>query len=213
MAPDTIRVVVAEDHETVREGLRHLLNGQADMEVVGEAGNGRTAIEQACLLKPDVVVIDLSMPEMNGLIAVQHLRESLPSAALVALTRHNDRTYVRQLTTAGAAAYVLKQSSSNELLSAIRAAAAGNRYIDTALRDAFDTPTKPPGVRNGITERETEVLRLMSIGHGNKQIASSLGISVKTVEVHKANAMRKLNLAGRTDVVRYAAMQGWLQDP
>jgi two-component system, NarL family, response regulator NreC len=212
MTPDTIRVVVAEDHETVREGLRHLLNAQGDMEVVGEAGNGRTAIEQACLLKPDVVVIDLSMPEMNGLVAVQHLRESLPSAALVALTRHNDKTYVRQLTAAGALAYVLKQSSSNELLSAIRAAAAGQRYIDTALRDAFDTPSKPQG-RTGITERETEVLRLMSVGQGNKQIASSLGISVKTVEVHKANAMRKLNLAGRTDVVRYAAMQGWLQDP
>src|SRR5205085_10648789 len=128
-APQRIRLVVAEDHETVREGLRHLLNAQSDMEIIGEAGNGRTAIEQACALKPDVVVIDLSMPEMNGLIAVQHLRESLPSAGLVVLTRHNDKTYVQQLAAAGAAAYVLKQSSSNELLNAIRAAAAGHRYI------------------------------------------------------------------------------------
>ena len=140
MMPDTIRVVVAEDHEMVREGLRHLLNAQGDMKVVGEAGNGKTAIEQACSLKPDVVVIDLSMPEMNGLIAVQHLRKSLPSAALVALTRHNDKTYVQQLTAAGAAAYVLKQSPSNELLNAIRAAAAGHQNIDTALRAALETP-------------------------------------------------------------------------
>ena len=208
-----IRVVVAEDHETVREGLRHLLNAQADMEVVGEAGDGRAAVQQACSLKPNVVVLDLSMPEMNGLVAVQKLRESLPSAALVALTRHNDRTYVQQLTAAGAAAYVLKQSSSNELLNAIRAAAAGQKYIDTALRAEPQAQSRQHTGRPAITERETAVLRLMSVGHSNKQIAQNLGISVKTVEVHKSNAMRKLNLSGRTDVVRYAALQGWLQDP
>jgi two-component system, NarL family, response regulator NreC len=212
MTNGIIRVVVAEDHETVREGLRHLLNAQSDMEVVGEAPDGRVAVEQACSLKPHVVVIDLSMPEMNGLIAVQRLRESLPSAALVALTRHGDRTYVQQLTAAGAAAYVLKQSSSNELLNAIRAAAAGQSYLDTALRGQREAP-RLPGSRPGVTERETGVLRMMAVGHSNKQIAATLGISVKTVEVHKANAMRKLNLSGRTDVVRYAALQGWLQDP
>src|SRR3954467_13389156 len=113
MTQEVIRVFVAEDHETVREGLRHLLNAQQDMEVVGEAGDGRAAVEQACELKPNVVVIDLSMPHMNGLVAVRRLRESLPAAGLVALTRHSDRTYVQQLTAAGAAAYVLKQSSSN----------------------------------------------------------------------------------------------------
>src|SRR5215467_9275854 len=105
MAQEVIRVLVAEDHETVREGLRYLLNAQQDMEVVGEAGNGRVAVEQACTLKPNVVVVDLSMPEMNGLVAVKNLRELLPSAGLVALTRHSDRTYVQQLTAAGAAAY------------------------------------------------------------------------------------------------------------
>jgi DNA-binding NarL/FixJ family response regulator len=212
MSNDTIRVVVAEDHETVREGLRYLLNAQSDMEVVGEAPDGRSAVEQACALKPDVVVIDLSMPEMNGLIAVQRLRESLPSAGLVALTRHNDRTYVQQLLAAGAAAYVLKQSPSNELLNAIRAAAAGKTYLDVALR-AQRAPSHLPGSRPGATERETGVLRMVAVGHSNKHIAEALGISVKTVEVHKANAMRKLSLSGRTEVVRYAALQGWLQDP
>src|SRR5256885_161765 len=204
MTNGIIRIVVAEDHETVREGLRYLLNAQSDMEVVGEAPDGRAAVEQACLLTPHVVVIDLSMPEMNGLLAVQRLRESLPSAGLVALTRHSDRTYVQQLTAAGAAAYVLKQSSSNELLNAIRAAAAGQSYLDAALRERRDTP-RLPGSRPGATERESGVLRMMAVGHSNKQIAATLGISVKTVEVHKANAMRKLNLSGRIDVVRYAA--------
>ena len=212
MTHERIRVVVAEDHETVREGLRCLLNAQKDMEVVGEAGDGRAAVERACALKPNVVVIDLSMPEMNGLIAVRRLRESLPSAGLVALTRHSDRTYVQQLTSAGAAAYVLKQSSSHELLNAIRAAASGQQYLDNAIRGraAAVRATSP---RQNATERETTVLRLMAVGYTNKQIAATLGISVKTVEVHKANAMRKLNLAGRTDVVRFAAGQGWLQDP
>jgi len=213
MAQEMIRVLVAEDHETVREGLRHLLNAQTDMEVVGEAGNGRAAVEQACSLKPNVVVLDLSMPEMNGLVAMRHLHESVPSAGVVALTRHSDRTYVQQLTAAGASAYVLKQSSSNELLNAIRAAASGHHYIDTALRAGTQQQAWQPGARPPITERETAVLRLMSVGHSNKQIAATLGISVKTVEVHKSNAMRKLNLSGRTDVVRYAAMQGWLEDP
>ena len=208
-----IRIVVAEDHETVREGLRYLLNAQRDMEVVGEAADGRIAVTQACELKPDVVVIDLSMPEMNGLVAVQRLRESLPSAALVALTRHNDRTYVNQLTAAGASAYVLKQSSSNELLNAIRAAAAGTSYLDASLRPDVTTDVRPAPSRSSITQRETAVLRLMSVGYGNKDIAATLGISVKTVEVHKANAMRKLNFSSRADVVRYAALQGWLQDP
>jgi DNA-binding NarL/FixJ family response regulator len=196
----------------VREGLRYLLNAQADMEVVGEAHDGRTAIERACALKPDVVVIDLSMPEMNGLLAVQRLREELPSAALIALTRHSDRTYVQQLTAAGAVAYVLKQSPSSELLNAIRAAAIGQRYLDIALRGQPDAPRQGAG-RPAVTDREGAVLRMVAVGHSNKQIGTTLGISVKTVEVHKANAMRKLSLSGRTDVVRYAALQGWLQDP
>ena len=207
-----IGVFLAEDHETVREGLRLLVNAQEDMHVVGEAGDGKTAIEQARTLKPNVVVLDLSMPQVNGVVAAQTLRTSLPSAAVVTLTRHRDSAYVQQLLAAGAAAYVLKQSSSGELLNAIRAAAAGRTYLDASLQAPIPRTSRPAAAPM-ITERETAVLRLTAVGHSNKQIAASLGIAVKTVEVHKSNAMRKLNLTGRTDVVRYAALQGWLQDP
>jgi DNA-binding NarL/FixJ family response regulator len=209
-----IGVFLAEDHETVREGLRLLVNAQDDMRVIGEAGDGKTAIERAQSLKPNVVVLDLSMPQVNGVVAAQTLRSSLPSTAVVTLTRHRDSAYVQQLLAAGAAGYVLKQSSSNELLKAIRAAAAGQKYLDSALQLPPQQGTRrPPAATPSITERETAVLRLTAVGHSNKQIAASLGIAVKTVEVHKSNAMRKLDLPGRTDVVRYAAMQGWLQDP
>jgi len=208
-----ISVLLAEDHETVREGLRMLVNSQDDMRVVGEAGDGEAAVEQAQSVKPNVVVLDLSMPKVNGVVAAKALRASLPSAAVVTLTRHADQAYVHQLLAAGASAYVLKQSSSTELLKAIRAAASGEKYVDVALHTTTATSARSANAPPPITEREREVLRRTAVGHSNKQIAASLGIAVKTVEVHKSNGMRKLNLSGRTDVVRYAALQGWLQDP
>lgn len=207
-----IGVFLADDHETVREGLRLLVNAQDDMHVVGEAGDGQSAVEQARSLRPNVVVLDLSMPQMNGVVAAQALRTSLPTAAVVTLTRHRDNAYVQQLLAAGAAGYVLKQSSSRELLNAIRAAASGQTYLDASLQKAAPA-ARPAATSPHITERESAVLRLTAVGHSNKQIATSLGIAVKTVEVHKSNAMRKLALANRTDVVRYAVLQGWLQDP
>jgi DNA-binding NarL/FixJ family response regulator len=209
-----IRVLLAEDHETVREGLRLLVNAQADMEVVGEARDGGDALERVATLKPDVLVLDLTMPGVSGLAAARALKGKAAAPAVVALTRHDDDAYVQELLEAGACGYVLKQSPSTELLNAIRAAAGGGRYLDPALsasptrRDPKRRPTTPP-----ITERESEVLRMMAVGHSNKDIASAMDISIKTVEVHKANAMRKLNLRGRTDVVRYAVLNGWLRDP
>jgi DNA-binding NarL/FixJ family response regulator len=207
-----IRVLLADDHETVREGLRLLINRQDDMEVVGEAGDGRIALERAAELKPDVVVLDLTMPGMSGLVAARALRQSKP--AVVALTRHDDDAYVQELTATGAAAYVLKQSPSTELLHAIRVAAVGGKYLDPALPPPHH-PRDPRRRRAAptISEREREVLRLVAVGHSNKDIATTLNISIKTVEVHKANAMRKLNLRGRTDVVRYAVLNEWLRDP
>jgi len=205
-----IRVLLAEDHETVRQALCMLIDAEPDMDVVGEAANGRQAIERAAALRPDVVVLDLTMPEVSGLAAA---RELAAIAKIVALTRHDDDAYVQELLATGAVGYVLKQSPSAELLRAIRAAASGGRYLDPAL----PTLTEPRDPRRRaatplITERETEVLRLVAIGHSNKEIAADLDISVKTVEVHKANAMRKLGLRGRTDVVRYASLNGWLRE-
>ena len=212
-----IRVVLAEDHETVRHGLKLLINRQPDMEVIGEAGDGRDAVERVGSLKPHVAVLDVSMPQMNGLEATRAIRESVPTTAVVALTRYDDDAYVQELLNAGAIGYVLKQSPSTELVDAVRAAAAGRRYLDRSLAARVaGTMMKQHGRRSSpspITDRETEVLRLMALGHSNKEIASQLELSVKTVEVHKTNATRKLGLAGRTDVVRYALLQGWLREP
>lgn len=216
-----IRVVLADDHELVRAGLRMLVDAQSDMEVIAEAATGEEAVALIRSNRPHVAVLDLTMPGAGGLGAARDLARELGRdgsdgsgrTRVVILTRHNDEAYVRELLAAGALGYVLKHSASTELLQAIRAAAKGERYLDPALeyRELPD-PTMPKP-RRTITDREREILRLTAVGHGNKDIATRLGISIKTVEVHKANAMRKLDLAGRADVVRYAVVQGWMKDP
>jgi two-component system response regulator NreC len=211
-----IRVLLVEDHETVREGLRLLLDSQSDIEVVAEACDGRAAVEYNERFRPHVVVMDLSMPEMSGLQATQAIKRNHPDTAIVALTRHNDAPFVDELRKAGASAYVLKQSPSRELLDAVRVAAVGGTYLDAQLR-ARDARTADQVIRGrsapSVSEREKQVLRMMAVGHSNKEIAEELNIAIKTVEVHKANAMRKLGLRGRIDVVRYAILHGWLQEP
>lgn len=212
-----IRVLLAEDHETVRHGLKFLIDREPDMEVVGEAGDGVAAVERVGELHPNVAVVDVSMPLMNGLAATRAICQATPATAVVALTLYADDAYVQELMNAGALGYVLKQSSSSELVDAVRAAAAGRRYLDRSLAARRAAGSVAPGARRAappsITGRETEVLRLMALGHSNKEIAELLSLSVKTIEVHKVNGMRKLGLGGRTDVVRYARVQGWLADP
>jgi two-component system, NarL family, response regulator NreC len=213
-----LRILVADDHAIVRQGLKLLIDNQPDMEVIAEAADGKAALALAVAVKPDVVVMDISMPGMNGLIATRSLKQQQPNVMIVALTRHEDDTYLEELLRAGASAYVLKQSAPADFLKAIRAVAAGGIYLDPAMTSRVagglltgrvhvdsETSTK-------ITERESEVLRLVAMGHSNVEIAVRLGISVKTVEVHKANAMRKLGLTGRVDVIRYGVLQGWLYD-
>jgi two-component system, NarL family, response regulator NreC len=210
-----IRVVLAEDHETVRQGLKLLIDAQPDMTVVDEVPNGSVVVARSRMTKPNVVVMDIAMPETNGLAATRELKQACPEVAVVALTRHDDDAYVHELLNAGASGYVLKRSPSSELLAAIRAAAEGRRYLDTdvgARLAGSITRTTTGRLQPRITDRENEVLRLMALGHSNKDIADALTISVKTVEVHKANAMKKLGLRGRIDVVRYAVLRGWLQD-
>ena len=210
-----IKVLLAEDHATVRQGLRMIIDSQPDLEVVGEVADGAEALERAQALKPTVVVMDISMPGMNGLKATRKIRETLPEVRIVALTRHKEDGYVQELLRAGASGYVLKQSSSEELIRAVRAVGNGNSYLDPAITLAVtakyqDATLKTGPVGSSISDRETDVLRLIATGYSNKEIASLLMVSVKTVESHKANSMKKLGLASRIDIVRYALLQGWL---
>lgn len=213
-----LRILLADDHVTVRHGLKLLIDAQPDMKVVSEASDGETAVQRAVALRPDVIVMDISMPGMNGLVATRKLKQVQPESAIVTLTRHADDAYLQELLRAGVSGYVLKQSAPNELLQAIRAVAAGGQYLDSALTarvtagfiGAEGKRLTKPGA--SLSEREAEVLRLIASGYSNKEIAGRLDLSVKTVEAHKANAMRKLGLTGRIDIVKYAVLQGWLQN-
>ena len=211
-----LRIMLAEDHETVREGLKMIVNAQEDMEVVGFAGDGSEAVAKAQELLPDVLVMDISMPKLNGLQATLKLIECCPQVKVLTLSRHADDGYVRGLLAAGASAYVLKQSAPSELIHAIRAVAAGGKYIDPKLAGKVMVDYSERNARgeskSSLSDREAEVLRLIALGYSNKEVAARLSLSVKTIEVHKANAMRKLNLTSRIDLVRYAVFQGWLQD-
>jgi two-component system, NarL family, response regulator NreC len=219
MMSKKLRILLADDHETVREGLKVILNAQPDMAVIAEAVDGRGAMSQAAALLPDVIVIDVSMPHVNGLKATEAITRSCPQVKVLALTRHADDGYLEQLLRAGASGYVLKQSRSGELLHAIRAVASGGKYLDPAVTDRVigplrrSTQPQPSGdAGSGLSPREEEVLRLVAWGYSNKEIAAQLSVGVKTVETHKANAMHKLKLHSRIDVVRFAVLQGWLQD-
>lgn len=212
-----LRVLLADDHVTVRHGLKLLIEGQPDMKVIAEASDGAAAIQQTLALKPDVVVMDISMPGMNGLVATRELKQKQPDIAIITLTRHGDDAYLQELLRAGVSGYVLKQSAPAELLQAIRVAAAGGQYLDSSLTARVTAgflgrEGKKVGKTSAtISDRESEVLRLIASGYSNKEIAGRLALSVKTVEAHKANAMRKLDLNGRIDIVNYALLQGWLQ--
>ena len=205
-----IRVLIVDDHELVRQGLRALVNAEPDMHVVGEAADGAAALALVGEVQPDVITLDLSMPGIGGLSTARLLKDG-PDAAVIVVTRHDDDAFVQEVMAAGAAGYVLKQSPSEQLLRAIRVVASGAQYLDPALKHVNRDPRRRPTTAP-VTPRELEVLRLTALGHANKEIAAQLSISVKTVEVHKTNAMRKLNLHGRTDIVRYALMKEWLRE-
>jgi len=213
-----LRVFLADDHAVLREGLRMLVEAQPDMECVGEASDGRTAVRQVTELLPDVAVLDVSMPEMNGLQAAELIIRCCPDAKIITLTRHADDGYLQQLLKAGVSGYVLKQSASAVLLTAIRAVASGQTFLDPAVTGKVvgsyvaKSASKAAVPQNEPSEREREVLRMIAWGYSNKEIAARLDLSVKTVEAHKANAMRKLGMRSRIDIVRYAILQGWLQN-
>jgi DNA-binding NarL/FixJ family response regulator len=214
-----LRVFLADDHELIREGLRSLVNSQPDMECVGEAADGRAAVERIQKLLPDVAVLDISMPGLNGLDAAKRIKKCCPEVRLLTLTRHTDDGYLQQLLKADVSGYVLKQSASAVLLTAVRAVAAGNLFLDPAVTGKVVgryvgkvAGRGGPQPQSELSERESEILRLIAWGFSNKEIAARLDVSVKTVEAHKANAMRKLDMRSRIDIVRFAILQGWMRD-
>lgn len=213
-----LRVFIADDHAVLRDGLKALVNAQADMEVVGEADNGRTTYEKAKELVPDVVLMDISMPELTGIQATELLRRECPNIKILILTAYKDKGYLDRLLNVGACGFILKLSAAEELIGAIRLVAGGGIYLDPQMADRITDGYVRSQFLKGevrqreLTAREEEVLRLIAHGYSNKEISSELKISVKTVESHKSNLMQKLELRNRTEIVRYALRQGWFQD-
>jgi two-component system response regulator NreC len=209
------RVFLIDDHGILRHGLRMLIDAQRDMQVVGEAERGRDAL--AALRAAggaDVVVLDISMPDTTGWDVAAQLRDSQPELRIVALTRHAEKAYVQQMLQSGASGYVLKQTAGDALIEAIRTVAGGGTFLDPAVAGKlFDSGARTlrGNASHDLTAREREVLTMVAYGHTNKEIASVLGVTVKTVETHKANGMQKLEITSRADLVRFALAQGWLQ--
>jgi len=212
-----LRVVLADDHPVVREGLRLLVNAQRDMEVVGEAADGEAACRAARELSPDVLVMDLSMPVLNGADATEIVRRECPHVRVLALTVHEEGLYLTRLLRAGASGFVLKRSAAAELVRAVRTVATGGTYIDPSVAGALvggyleAQSAANVAAHDALSDRERDVLVRVSTGFSNKEIAAALGLSVKTIETYKARASEKLGLKTRVDIVRYAARQGWLR--
>ena len=213
-----LRILLADDHKIIRDGLKLLVNEQPDMRVVGEAGNGKEVLEKVRELKPNVVVMDLSMPVLNGLQATDLLKREHPELKVVALTVHEDESYLRQLCKAGAAGYVLKRSAGDELIQAIRTVAKGGLFFDATLTSRALTSHLAPSTANGgpraaeLSEREKDVLVQLAWGRSNKEIAAELRLSIKTVETYKARVVEKLSLRSRSELVQYAMRQGWMSE-
>jgi two-component system response regulator NreC len=210
-----IKVVLVDDHAVVRSGLRLLLDGQEDVEVVGEAGNAKDAVFRARALKPDVILLDMVMPGESGLeVLPKLLKESTGSKVLV-LSMQDDPSYVREAFAAGASGYVLKEAADEEVVSAVREIAGGGRYVHPALGArlvAAEAAERAAAEADPLSEREREVLRLLALGHTNQEIAKQLYISVRTAESHRAHIMQKLRLSTRAELVRYALSQGLLAE-
>jgi DNA-binding NarL/FixJ family response regulator len=205
-----IRILLADDHALVRQGFRMILSAQPDMQIVGEAGNGREAVELGEKLQPDLVIMDVTMPELNGVEATRRLAAVAPRARVLALSMHKDSVYVREILRAGARGYLLKDSVDADLLAAVRAIAKGEGYLSPAVSDAVLSDyrrhvTEPLDL---LTSREREVLQMIAEGKTNKEIATSLNLSVYTVEAHRGRVMEKLNLHSTSELVRFALRNG-----
>lgn len=204
------RILLADDHAVVRRGFRLILSQEPDLEVVGEACNGREAVECAEKLQPDVVVIDVTMPELNGIEGTRRIVECCPRARVLALSMHRDGVYVREMLRAGARGYLLKDAADDAFLEAVRAVARGEGYLSPAIADAVlaDYRKHVTNPIDLLTTREREVLQMIAEGRTNKEIANILNLSVYTVEAHRGKIMEKLNLHNASDIVRFAIRNG-----
>jgi DNA-binding NarL/FixJ family response regulator len=214
-----IRLLVADDHHLVLAGLKALARDDPTIEVIGEATDGQSALRLAGELKPDVIVLDLSMPGMNGVRVAQALRMQVPSCHILILSVHEDRAYLRRLLEIGVSGYVLKRSAPEKLIAAIRAVGAGGVYLDPAIAEMVVGRGPQPGTARSLdrstelSARETEVLQLAAAGYTNKELSLRLRVGVKTIETYKARGMEKLGLNTRAELVRYAIAKDWLGGP
>jgi two-component system response regulator NreC len=210
-----IRLLIIDDHQLVRSGLRRLLENEEDMTVEDEAGTAYDAVRLARLHKPDVVLLDVVMPGGSGLEAIPEIREAAPDARVLTLSMQDDPSYVREAFAAGASGYVLKEAADDELLAAVREVAGGGRYVGPQLGArlaAADAAAAAAADDDPLSEREREVLRLLALGHTNQEIAQMLYLSVRTAETHRARIMQKLGLTTRAELVRYAIDHGLLAE-
>jgi len=209
-------VLIVDDHAVVRSGLRLVLEAEDDLEAVGEAGSAREAIFEARTTKPDVILLDVVMPEQSGLEAIPALLKESPDVKICVLSMQDDPRYVREAFAAGASGYVLKEAADNEVVHAVREVAAGGRYLHPELGArllAAESEERKRAADDPLSERESEVLRLLALGHTNQEIAKQLFISVRTAETHRAHIMQKLGLSSRAELVRYALERGLLDEP
>ncbi len=210
------KVLLVDDHVIVRQGLKALLSDEPDMEVVGEANNGREALEKLAALEPEVVLMDISMPSLNGIEATRQIKQRFPDVKVVILSMHANEEYVFQVLQAGAAGYVLKLSDSMEVLTAIRAALSGGSFLSPPIsRTVINDYVRRAEARGQgsdldlLTSREREVLQLLAEGRSNRDIAEELSISIKTVESHRSNIMNKLEVSSKAELIKYALRKGW----
>ena len=211
----TIRVLVVDDHAVVRAGLRRVLDAEPDIETVGEAANAERAVFEAIDHTPDIVLMDVVMPGKSGIEIIPSLRQSVPQSRILVLSMQDDPRYLREAFEAGASGYVLKEAADTELVDAVRAVAAGERYVHPALGARLvqaEADERRRAEEDPLSEREREVLRLLALGHTNQEIAKMLYISVRTAETHRAHIMQKLRLSSRAELVRYALAEGLLGD-
>ncbi len=209
-----IKILLVDDHQILRDGIRSILKGHRDIEVIGEASNGRTAIKLVDELKPDVVIMDISMPDMNGIDATKRIKEKHPDVKIIALSMHHDRQFLSEIFRAGASGYLIKDSAFDELEQAIRFVMDGKSYINPQIASLLidsiikQTPTPSHHGLSLLTERERQVLQLIADGKSTKEIAAELKVSTKTVESHRRQVMGKLNIKSVAELTKFAIREG-----